>query len=147
MTVPSHHTKIGAWVNSKMSGRNLPLYCTTVTLLIAMQVNTRGRNFTKNDDKFVTRASVNCVRFSQHTRRMVPYRNGCKALCLLSAWCIHVRLTQSREAGVLISLVIWLWRGHYLSNPALFVFVLCRLLFASGSPPRSLGWEEIRHCQ
>ena len=26
--VPSNHTKIGAWVNSKMSGRDSPLYCT-----------------------------------------------------------------------------------------------------------------------
>ena len=26
--VQSNHTKIGAWVNSKMSERNSPLYCT-----------------------------------------------------------------------------------------------------------------------
>ena len=34
--VPSNHTRIGAWVNSKMSGRNpLVVYCTIP--LIAMQ--------------------------------------------------------------------------------------------------------------
>ena len=33
--VPSNHTRIGAWVNSKMSGRNQLVYCTIP--LIAMQ--------------------------------------------------------------------------------------------------------------
>ena len=33
--VPSNHTKIGAWVNSKMSGRNPLVYCTIA--LIAVQ--------------------------------------------------------------------------------------------------------------
>ena len=33
--VPSNHTRIGAWVNSKMSGRNPLVYCTIP--LIAMQ--------------------------------------------------------------------------------------------------------------
>ena len=33
--VPSSHTRIGAWVNSKMYGRNPLVYCTI--LLIAMQ--------------------------------------------------------------------------------------------------------------
>ena len=33
--VPSNHTRIGAWVNSKTSGRNSPVYCTS--RLIAMQ--------------------------------------------------------------------------------------------------------------
>ena len=33
--VPSNHTRIGAWVNSKMSGRNPLAYCTI--LLIVMQ--------------------------------------------------------------------------------------------------------------
>ena len=35
MIVPSNHTRIGAWVNSKMSGRNPPVICTNP--LIAMQ--------------------------------------------------------------------------------------------------------------
>ena len=26
--MPSNHTTVGAWVNSKLSGRNPPLYCT-----------------------------------------------------------------------------------------------------------------------
>ena len=34
--MPSSQTKIGAWVDSKMSGRNPPFYCTIITL-IAMQ--------------------------------------------------------------------------------------------------------------
>ena len=34
ITVPSNHTRIGAWVNSKMSGRNPLVYCTIP--LIAM---------------------------------------------------------------------------------------------------------------
>ena len=34
--VPSNHTRIGAWVNSKMSGRDPLVYCTVP--LIAMQV-------------------------------------------------------------------------------------------------------------
>ena len=34
--VPSNHTRIGAWVNSKMSGRN-PLVSCTIPPLIAMQ--------------------------------------------------------------------------------------------------------------
>ena len=33
--VPSNHTRIGAWVNSKMSGRNPLVYCTIP--LIAME--------------------------------------------------------------------------------------------------------------
>ena len=33
--VPSNHTRIGAWVKSKMSGRNPLVYCTIP--LIAMQ--------------------------------------------------------------------------------------------------------------
>ena len=33
--VPSDHTRIGAWVNSKMSGRNPLVYCTISS--IAMQ--------------------------------------------------------------------------------------------------------------
>ena len=33
--IPSNHTRIGAWVNSKMSGRNPLVYCTFP--LIAMQ--------------------------------------------------------------------------------------------------------------
>ena len=33
--VPSNHTRIGAWVNSKMSGRNSLVYCTIP--LIVMQ--------------------------------------------------------------------------------------------------------------
>ena len=33
--VPSNHTRIGAWVNSKMSGRDPLVYCTIP--LIAMQ--------------------------------------------------------------------------------------------------------------
>ena len=33
--VPSNHTRIGAWVNSKMSGRNPLVYCTIP--LIALQ--------------------------------------------------------------------------------------------------------------
>ena len=33
--VPSNHTRIGAWVNSKVTGRNPVVYCTI--LLIAMQ--------------------------------------------------------------------------------------------------------------
>ena len=34
--VPLNHTQIEAWVNSKISGRKPPLYC-TVTLMIPMQ--------------------------------------------------------------------------------------------------------------
>ena len=35
--VPSDHARIGAWVNSKMSGINSPLYCTITLKIIAMQ--------------------------------------------------------------------------------------------------------------
>ena len=38
----SNHTKIGAWVNSKISGRSPPLYCTLITL-IAMQGHQHNR--------------------------------------------------------------------------------------------------------
>ena len=31
--VPSNHTRIGAWLNSKMSGRNPLVYCTIIPLI------------------------------------------------------------------------------------------------------------------
>ena len=39
--VPSNHTRIGAWVNSKMSGRNLLVYCTNpLTVMQGYHTNT-----------------------------------------------------------------------------------------------------------
>ena len=36
--MPSNHTKIGAWVNSKMSGRNSPLYGSIFTSVLLVKV-------------------------------------------------------------------------------------------------------------
>ena len=53
--VPSNHTRIGAWVNRKMSGRNPLVYCTIP--LIAMQgyhTNTEKTRGARVTTQFVT---------------------------------------------------------------------------------------------
>ena len=38
--VPSNHTRIGAWVNNKMSGRNPLVYC-TIPLIAMLRYHTK----------------------------------------------------------------------------------------------------------
>ena len=41
--MPSNHARIGAWVNSKMSGINPQVYC-TIPLIVMQGYNTKTEN-------------------------------------------------------------------------------------------------------
>ena len=78
--------------------------------------------------------------FCSLSTRMVPYFNGCKALCLLSACASD---SEEREFQI-HSLYV---NGEDIICPTLRLFIvyLCcvGLLFASGSPPKSLGENKL----
>ena len=52
--MPSNHTRIGAWVNSKMSGKNLLVYCTIPLIAICKDITQTQ----KTREAWVTAQSV-----------------------------------------------------------------------------------------
>ena len=44
----SNHTQLGAWVNSKMSARNPPLYCTITVVVVFFALTDRASTIPSN---------------------------------------------------------------------------------------------------
>ena len=92
--MPLNHTQIGAWVNSKMSGRNPPLYC-TITLIV-MQGRQPATQTNKQCHRPISKRFI--------TTSLLHIENSLDRLGLLSP--THDQRSQQQSGQITLQLVL-----------------------------------------